>query len=196
MSLGMELTGNVILSTNSVSGDVLTRTTMVSGNVNQALSVKSAEWGNITGTLSNQTDLNTALTDLGNAQSTMQQTLGKIDGVLISEVGEKYPIISIVNNYTDENGIKWLVIHLDDGTIDGMFILLPNYQGMQTINQIVMSAIPTDNSQLTNGSGYITGISSGDVITALGFTPYSNANPNNYTSDSALTTEDINEVCV
>lgn len=210
MSLGMELTGNVILSTNSVSGDVLTRTTMVSGNVNQALSVKSAEWGNITGTLSNQTDLNTALE--------------KINGVFIREVAEKYPITSMSNGYTDEMGIKWFVIHVDDGSFDGIDIYLPNHQGMQTINQIVMSAIPTDNSQLANGSGYITGIdstmisnalgytpydgqtnpegffvgplTSADIANSLGFTPYSDANPNNYTSDSALSTEDIDEVCV
>lgn len=32
--------------------------------------------------------------------------------------------------------------------------------------------IPTDNNQLTNGAGYITGISSTDVINALGYTPY------------------------
>jgi hypothetical protein len=31
--------------------------------------------------------------------------------------------------------------------------------------------IPTNNSQLTNGAGYITGITSGNVTTALGFTP-------------------------
>ena len=32
--------------------------------------------------------------------------------------------------------------------------------------------IPTNNNQLTNGAGYITGISSGDVTTALGYTPW------------------------
>jgi len=33
------------------------------------------------------------------------------------------------------------------------------------------SAIPTNNNQLTNGAGYITGINSSAVTTALGFTP-------------------------
>lgn len=178
----IEVTGDVKVTKNNVSGNVLTRRSEVSGNVSQALNIKSAEWGSITGTLSNQTDLNTALE--------------KINGVFIREVAEKYPITSMSNGYTDEMGIKWFVIHVDDDSFDGIDIYLPNHQGMQTINQIVMSAIPTDNSQLTNGSGYITGISSSDVAAALGFTPYSNANPDNFTSDSALTTEDINEVCV
>ena len=58
------------------------------------------------------------------------------------------------------------------------------------------TVIPTKVSQLSNDSGFITGISSGDVATALGFTPYDSANPSNYTSDSALSTDDIDEVCV
>lgn len=40
---------------------------------------------------------------------------------------------------------------------------------------------------LTNPSGYISGITSGDVTTALGFTPYSNTNPSGFITSSALT---------
>ena len=35
-----------------------------------------------------------------------------------------------------------------------------------------LPTIPTNNNQLTNGAGYITGISSGNVTTALGYTPW------------------------
>jgi plastocyanin len=49
------------------------------------------------------------------------------------------------------------------------------------------SAIPTNNNQLTNGAGYITGINSSAVTTALGFTPYNATNPSNYITSSALT---------
>jgi hypothetical protein len=38
----------------------------------------------------------------------------------------------------------------------------------------------------TNPSGYITGITSGMVTTALGFTPYNNSNPSGYITSSAL----------
>lgn len=161
----IEVTGDVKVTKNNVSGNVLTRRSEVSGNVSQALNIKSAEWGSITGTLSNQTDLNTELT-------TMQRTLDRISGISVESSPINYPILTIANDIIldQETGIKWLWIKCDDGTADGMNIFLPNSYGMQTIQQIVMSAIPTDNTQLTNGAGY--------------------------TSDSALSTEDIDEVCV
>ena len=43
----------------------------------------------------------------------------------------------------------------------------------------------TNNNQLSNGAGYITGITSGNVTTALGYTPYNNTNPNGYITSSA-----------
>ena len=50
------------------------------------------------------------------------------------------------------------------------------------------SEIPTKTSDLTNDSGYITGIDSSDVITALGYTPYDSSNPNGYTSNVGTVT--------
>ncbi len=47
-----------------------------------------------------------------------------------------------------------------------------------------LPTIPSNNNQLTNGAGYITGITSSMVTTALGFTPYSNSNPSGFTSFS------------
>lgn len=40
--------------------------------------------------------------------------------------------------------------------------------------------VPTKTSDITNDSGYITGISSSDVTTALGYTPYNSSNPSGY----------------
>lgn len=48
--------------------------------------------------------------------------------------------------------------------------------------------VPTDTNDLTNGAGYIKGITSSDVTTALGYTPYSDANPNGYTSNVGTVT--------
>lgn len=46
---------------------------------------------------------------------------------------------------------------------------------------------PGDNiTELSNNAGYITGINSNDVTTALGFTPYSSANPSGYITSSAI----------
>lgn len=89
----------------------------------------SAEWGNITGTLSDQTDLQTALDD-------------------------KQDVISDLSD-------------IRSGASAGATALQPN-----------------DNiSELQNDVGYITGITSSDVTTALGYTPYDNSNPQGYTSN-------------
>ena len=47
---------------------------------------------------------------------------------------------------------------------------------------------PQDKINFTNASGYITGITSSDVTTALGYTPYSDSNPNGYTSNIGTVT--------
>ena len=57
----------------------------------------------------------------------------------------------------------------------------------------VTISIPTDTNDLTNGAGFITGITSSDVTTALGYTPYSSANPNGYTSNVGTVTS-VNNV--
>ena len=48
--------------------------------------------------------------------------------------------------------------------------------------------IPSKTSDLTNDSGFITGITSSDVTTALGYTPYNSTNPNNYITANDLPT--------
>lgn len=59
-----------------------------------------------------------------------------------------------------------------------------NASSAKTIN----ITVPTNNNQLTNGAGYITGITSTDVTTALGYTPYNSSNPNGYTSNVGTVT--------
>ena len=53
--------------------------------------------------------------------------------------------------------------------------------------------VPTKTSDLTNDDGFITGITSSDVTTALGYTPYSSSNPNGYTSNVGTVTS-VNNV--
>jgi len=54
-------------------------------------------------------------------------------------------------------------------------------------------SVPTDTGDLTNNAGFITGISSSDVTTALGYTPYDSSNPNGYTSNVGTVTS-VNNV--
>lgn len=59
----------------------------------------------------------------------------------------------------------------------------------QTISsKTVDITVPTDTSDLTNNAGFITGINSTDVTTALGYTPYNSSNPNGYTSNVGTVT--------
>ena len=46
--------------------------------------------------------------------------------------------------------------------------------------------VPTKTSDLTNDSGFITGINSSDVTSALGYTPYNSTNPDGYITNSSL----------
>ena len=64
---------------------------------------------------------------------------------------------------------------------------LANY--LTSNNYAKKSDIPTNTNQLTNGSGYITGITKSMVTTALGFTPYNSTNPNGYTSNTGTVTK-------
>ena len=51
-----------------------------------------------------------------------------------------------------------------------------------TADKAINITVPTDTNDLTNGAGYITGITSSDVTTALGYTPYNSSNPSGYIS--------------
>lgn len=62
-----------------------------------------------------------------------------------------------------------------------------------TVAEITMPTIPTKVSDLQNDSGFITGITSSDVTTALGYTPYNSSNPNGYTSNVGTVTS-VNNV--
>ncbi len=53
-------------------------------------------------------------------------------------------------------------------------------------NTIYHAGNLTNLNQLSNGPGYITGITSSDVTTALGFTPYNATNPSGYITSSSL----------
>lgn len=89
----------------------------------------STRWGGISGTLSNQTDLQNAL-------NSKQDTISDIA--------------------TIRTGASAGATALQSG----------------------------DNiTELNNNAGYITGINSSDVTTALGYTPYNSTNPNGYTSN-------------
>lgn len=58
-------------------------------------------------------------------------------------------------------------------------------------NQVWHAGNLTNLNQLTNGPGYITGVSSGDVTTALGFTPYNSTNPAGYITSAGAPVQSV-----
>lgn len=78
------------------------------------------------------------------------------------------------------NGNYYIPVNITNGTNT----VTANNAG--TVN--ISTLLPTKTSDLTNDSGYITGISSSDVTIALGYTPYNSSNPDGYTSNVGTVT--------
>ena len=153
----------------------------------------TATWGNITGTLSNQTDLQTALNGkqptITGAASTVTSSDLTTGRVVISNSSGKIDVSSITSTklgyLTDVTSNIQAQINGKQDTISGLDTIIAGAEAGATALQ------PNDNiSSLTNDSGYITGITSTDVTTALGYTPYNGAtNPNGYIS--GITSSDV-----
>ena len=80
---------------------------------------------------------------------------------------------------------------VNDGTltIQKNGVDVQTFTANQSTNATANITVPTDTGDLTNGAGYITGITSGDVTTALGYTPYDSSNPSGYIS--GITSGDV-----
>ena len=76
-------------------------------------------------------------------------------------------------------GNATLTIQKNGTTID-------TFTANATSDKTINVTVPTDTSDLTNGAGFITGITSSDVTTALGYTPYDASNPSGFISLSSL----------
>lgn len=89
------------------------------------------------------------------------------------------------NDYTSEEKTKLANI-AENAQVNVLEGIQVNGASVTPTNKIANINVPTNNNQLTNGAGYITGIDSADVTTALGFTPYNSTNPNGYIDASAI----------
>lgn len=71
-------------------------------------------------------------------------------------------------------------IHNATLTIQKNGSMVDTFTANASSDKTINITVPTNNNELTNGAGYITGITSSDVTTALGFTPYNSTNPSGY----------------
>ena len=130
-------------------------------------------WGGITGTLSDQTDLANALGDKYDASNPDGYITGITSSDVTTALGYTPYSSSNPNGYTS-----------NVGTVTSVNNTSP-VNGNVTLS---IPTVPTNISAFTNDSGYITGITSSDVTTALGYTPYNSSNPNGYTSNVGTVT--------
>lgn len=75
------------------------------------------------------------------------------------------------------------------GAIDTVKV---NGTALPVVDKAVNVPVPTATSELTNDSGFITGIDSSDVTDALGYTPYDASNPNGYITASQVPVTSVN----
>ena len=139
-------------------------------------------WGNISGDISNQTDLKDALDTLQGQITDNHEEIGSI-GQTLGTYGD-----IVTYNASDfatsiQGGLADTAIQPGDNITE-----LVNNAGYITTSALNGYATET----WVNNKGYITGINSTDVISALGYTPYDSNNPDGYITSSALTNYIIN----
>lgn len=172
----------------------------------------SGEWGTIIGDLADQTDLVNALALKQNASNavttdTTQTITGQktftstpfFDWIAVNTIGSTQSYIDFylkagtyyrldtatfrptTDNFRNlgSSTYTWKDLYLSGSLKDGT-------NSITIANIASKNEIPTKVSDLNNDSGFITGISSGDVTTALGYTPYNSSNPSGYITSSAL----------
>ena len=124
-----------------------------------------------------------------NNYTTTEKT--KLSGI---EDGAEVNVIEsvVVNGTTATISNKTASVTISAGAIDSISV----NGTAQTIdaNKNVDITVPTKVSDLTNDSGFITGISSSDVTTALGYTPYNATNPNGYQTATEVNTAIDNKI--
>ena len=186
------LSGLTDTSISSPAGGQIIIYNSTSGKWENANAPVAAVWGNITGTLSNQTDLQNALnakqsTITGAASTVVSNNLTESRVVVSSSSGK----ISASSISTTKLGYLTDVTSNIQAQLNGKQATISNLSSIESGAAAGATAVqPGDNiSRLENNVGYITGISSSDVTTALGYTPYSSANPDGYIT--GITSSDV-----
>ena len=151
-------------------------------NGNVTISISGTAWGSISGTLSDQTDLAHALA----AKYDASNPDGFISGITSSDVTTALgytPVnpsglatVATSGDYEDLTN-KPTIPTVNNATLT----IQKNGTDVQTFTANASSnvtaniTVPTKTSDLTNDDGFISGITSSDVTTALGYTPANSA---------------------
>lgn len=106
---------------------------------------------------------------------------GGANGVYVYDSGLNLPKLA---TYDSTLTLSGLVLAVNPATLAGKFNMPTGNAGQYIAGNGVLTTFPTGLSSFTNDVGFITGITSSDVSTALGFTPYNATNPNAYVNQS------------
>ena len=96
--------------------------------------------------------------------------------------------VTSVNNVSPVNGNVSLTIPTVNNatlTIQKNGSNVATFTANSSTNQTANIIVPTNNNELTNGAGYITGITGSDVTTALGYTPLQSSDILNVVNSTA-----------
>ena len=123
------------------------------------------------------------------AEQAESELTGLTSRVSIIE-GEIPSAASSSNQLADKNYVLSVLPTVNNATltIQKNGTSVATFTANQSENTTANIVVPTKTSDLDNDTGYITGITSSDVTTALGYTPYNSTNPNGYTSNVGTVT--------
>lgn len=123
------------------------------------------------------------------AEQAESELTGLTSRVSIIE-GEIPSAASSSNQLADKNYVLSVLPTVNNATltIQKNGTSVATFTANQSENTTANIVVPTKTSDLNNDTGYITGITSSDVTTALGYTPYNSTNPNGYTSNVGTVT--------
>ena len=185
----------------------------VSGTSTKTITLTRADASTVTTTWTDiDTDTNTYVTSAGFSGGTLTLTRNDAGTVTVSLDG-RYYLATNPSSYITSSGsisgtaayatqwgtpsgyanfsstaisasVGWLFGTTGNGTYAP--VSLASVATLLSLGSLAYSSatIPTNNNQLTNGAGYITSITSGNVTTALGYTPYNATNPAGYITSS------------
>ena len=125
-------------------------------------------------------------TVIGSANVTIQRNGTAVGTINTNQTVNAAINISVPTSASDVGALPdSTVIGNANVTIKRNGTVIGTINANQTVNAAIDITVPTVVSDLTNDSGYITGITSGDVTTALGYTPFNSANIDTVMSSSS-----------
>lgn len=152
----------------------------------------STQWGAISGTLSNQTDLNNQLTGLQTQIDAITSQSDITDIVATHADLDAYDkplyvgdIIKVLNDETQSGARAY---YRNTGGTAGAYTFTLIGTEAPSYTKSATDTLLQGKYDASNPAGYLTTITSNQVTNALGYTPYNSTNPNGYQTSAQVNT--------